>query len=330
MKYFTFLIIALFSFVNMVNAKVIVILNNKGEYNEEFGKIQSYLQEMGIDEVEKIVEEQDGPVSIDRIKDASLVIVDDMGYYAYPDQLEPQTISAINSFYNMGKPVYLIGDDLACNIQNTQLLSGLLHLTSCSSNGYSTDVVITDRDNPLINGNYGIVSNFEYFHDIDISSTLNTGEKVVATTSNGNPAILFYEDKARVVVQLPNVYMSNRIISDDNGLIELKKIFQNSVAWLLGNSSCDDRYDEGYNDGFEAGKEYCINNPSACGIDTGGEEECPVCQCSPSQDGCEASFNMFTNTLHVPCLEMGKSYWLDLELINSEPVQLELKGFGEN
>ena len=45
---------------------------------------------------------------------------------------------------------------------------------------------------------------------------------------------------------------------------------------------------------------------------------------------CDATFNMFTNTLHIPCLRMDKSYWLDLELIKSNPVQLKVKGFGEN
>ena len=85
--------------------------------------------------------------------------------------------------------------------------------------------------------------------------------------------------------------------------------------------SCSDKYDEG----FEAGKQYCINNPSACGLYSN-------CDCNDGNvvgNMC-ATFNLFTNTLHVPCLEMGTSYWLDLKLINTEPVQLELTGFGEN
>lgn len=73
---------------------------------------------------------------------------------------------------------------------------------------------------------------------------------------------------------------------------------------------------EGYNEGFEAGKEYCRNHPEECGI--------------IYASGVCATFDLFTNTLHIPCLDMGTSYWLDLELISSDPVQLRLTGFGEN
>ena len=114
------------------------------------------------------------------------------------------------------------------------------------------------------------------------------------------------------------------------GYFDKLVIYEWSSSEKCSENDLDRAKEEGYNEGFEAGKEYCINNPSACGIDNGDESECPICQCSPTIDSCKASFDMFTNTLHVPCLEMGKSYWLDLELISSEPVQLELKGFGEN
>ncbi len=97
-------------------------------------------------------------------------------------------------------------------------------------------------------------------------------------------------------------------------------------------TTCDDRY----NEGFEAGKSYCQTHLAECGI-TVGEKECPEYECEPcsstvgttsADDSCKASFNLFTNTLHVPCLSMGDEYWLDLKLINSEPVQLEMTSFG--
>ena len=318
MRQITSLIIALLFIINAVQAKVIVILNNAEEYDKEFEQIQAYLQEMQITDIEKIVEEQDGEITIDKIQYASLVIVDDMGHYG--KQLEPQTISAVNSFYNIGKPVYFIGDDLACNIQNTQKLSGLLHLSSCSSNGYSTEITITDTDNPLMNGEYGLVSNFSYYKDIDVSTTLNNGEKVVALSSNNNPAILFYEDKARVVVQLPNVYVSDIIIADNNGLNELKKLFQNSVAWLLGKASCDDRYDEG----FLAGKEYCKNNPSACGITTGGS--------STGAGIISANLDIYAPSLNYTSLTGTQNIWVNLKFLKEENGQFywTLKDYGLN
>jgi hypothetical protein len=45
-------------------------------------------------------------------------------------------------------------------------------------------------------------------------------------------------------------------------------------------------------------------------------------------DGECATFNMFTNTLHVPCLDLGAKYWLDLSLRDSDPVTLALTGIG--
>ena len=49
-----------------------------------------------------------------------------------------------------------------------------------------------------------------------------------------------------------------------------------------------------------------------------------------AMSGC-ATFNSDNNTLHIPCLDFGTSdYWLDLRLISTSPVQLELSGFGEN
>lgn len=68
---------------------------------------------------------------------------------------------------------------------------------------------------------------------------------------------------------------------------------------------------------YAAGVSYCKNHPSECGINTTNF----VGEC--------ASFDMFTNTLHIPCLNLGKNYWLDLNLINSNPIQFGVSGYGE-
>ncbi len=98
-----------------------------------------------------------------------------------------------------------------------------------------------------------------------------------------------------------------------------------------------------YQAGYEAGIQKCKNDPASCGINTG----IGVCNqlqlqtkyvegynagcsaCTGSSGEC-ATFNMFTNTLHVPCLDMGTIYWLDLSMTGSDPVMLELIGFGES
>ncbi len=51
---------------------------------------------------------------------------------------------------------------------------------------------------------------------------------------------------------------------------------------------------------------------------------------SENTDNC-STFDVFSNTLHVPCFNGGSTmYWLDLELTGSEPVTLELKDLGTN
>lgn len=138
-----------------------------------------------------------------------------------------------------------------------------------------------------------------------------------------------WEDSNYFEGLLDEMRIYNRILSED----EIQELFASAS---IGQND----------DAFEAGKQYCIENPSACGItdryEEGIEKGKELCREDPSTCGidlecenndnsmCEASFNLFTNTLHIPCLRMGDSYWLDLSLISSDPVQLEMSGFGKN
>ena len=67
-----------------------------------------------------------------------------------------------------------------------------------------------------------------------------------------------------------------------------------------------------YQQGFEAGKQWCREHPQECGI------EVPT--------DCVATFDMITNTFRVPNFE--NQYWLEFGLINWNPVQLQLKRYG--
>ena len=115
-----------------------------------------------------------------------------------------------------------------------------------------------------------------------------------------------------------------------------------------------------YNEGFEAGKATCEEDtnceqviayakvPDAdcwvmfstpCDVpedwETVYEEPSNMCGAveatsSENTDNC-STFDIFSNTLHVPCFNGGSTmYWLDLELTGSEPVTLELKDLGAN
>lgn len=60
---------------------------------------------------------------------------------------------------------------------------------------------------------------------------------------------------------MDDVRIYNRALSED----EIQELFNES----------EDSAD--YSDGYEAGMQYCIENPEACGIDTGGSGECEDC-----------------------------------------------------
>ncbi len=111
-----------------------------------------------------------------------------------------------------------------------------------------------------------------------------------------------------------------------HGLIDELRIYNRAITeseiqevynYSGSDTSCSEYTKADVDAAFEAGKQYCKTHPSECGMDTINY----VGEC--------ASFNIFTNTLHIPCFNMGKNYWLDLKLTNSNPVQFELSGYGE-
>ncbi len=173
-----------------------------------------------------------------------------------------------------------------------------------------------------------VTANFDKEYKIDkikiyLGELGETGTGYVEAKINGRyEKIADFEDfgvdynRETILLSEPIITDSIRFHMTSGGGSDRNLCFSEIEIW--GEDVRSDRY----NEGFEAGKQYCINNPSACGL-------CAQCG-SGNVDGECASFNMFTNTLHIPCLDMGESYWLDLMLINSDPVRLEMTGFGRN
>jgi hypothetical protein len=64
-------------------------------------------------------------------------------------------------------------------------------------------------------------------------------------------------------------------------------------------------------------------------VDPAGNPGGPQPQPEPNVEAC-ASFNLFTNTLHISCLDMGVSYWLNLQMIPGDQITFQPKGFDEN
>ena len=97
-----------------------------------------------------------------------------------------------------------------------------------------------------------------------------------------------------------------------------------------------------YNEGFEAGKQFCIDNPTSCGIvasasyeagyDKGYEDGYSACHvlCFQERGGECATFDLNSNVINIPCFFLeGLTYWLQFNIINYSPLQMELSGYGQ-
>ena len=156
---------------------------------------------------------------------------------------------------------------------------------------------------------------------------------------------------------IDEVRIYNRALSES----EIKELYEQGLNNCSGGgyteADLQKKYEEGekegYNKGFEAGKEYCKKNPSACGITVSSTTDCSSeyqsgynngyskgyedgkNSCSgtsqenpflpPTTSSQCATFDFISKTFSVPCFTAGKStYSLDFKLINANPVQLEL------
>ncbi len=100
---------------------------------------------------------------------------------------------------------------------------------------------------------------------------------------------------------------------------------------------CGINIDNDYNEGLEAGKQFCKDNPAACGLeaadsDSGGADSEDDSGDDNDEDigntGNCATFDFITNTLHVPCLDAGPvNYWIDMQL---QGGHLTIQEYGQN
>ncbi len=113
-------------------------------------------------------------------------------------------------------------------------------------------------------------------------------------------------------------------------------------SFITEDGVCDDIYDEG----FEAGKQYCINNPKACGLSTDGctQTDLNTQYQEGYDDGCEACSDGTVQAatissellIHIPALQyvtpFGAMYlWADFVYFgeNNGDLLWKLSDFGQ-
>ena len=168
--------------------------------------------------------------SYDQIKDYDLVILHDMGWHSgYP--LETGAVEAVIKFRDSGKPVMILGDDVACQIKNTSRVAELIKVSECTSNGPS-GVVVTPTGNELVNI-WGSLQEYTYDKDID-TADVDTSLVTVWMTSSNGPVAYTYIQNGPVAVYRHNIRIAN---SQDISDSSIEIVFKNLVSWLVQYSS---------------------------------------------------------------------------------------------
>jgi hypothetical protein len=222
-----FILLASFVFCETsVIAQEIAIVQNFDD--PEIDSLRSYLDSMGL--VNTVIHKD--TLTYSSIANYDLVIWDDLGFQA--NGLNDSNVSVFNQFYQSGKPLYFIGDDLAYSIINLSqqwapVWTSLIHLSGENNFSQAYNVLIVDTTHPVTNGAYGKVNNFEYNLDIDLATRTNTGEIVLARTTDSDVLLAFQGSQTRTVSQNCLVVQAG----SETSIAERKKLFKNAVTWLL-------------------------------------------------------------------------------------------------
>ncbi len=142
----------------------------------------------------------------------------------------------------------------------------------------------------------------------------------------------------------------NRALSES----EIKELYEQGLNNCSSSGYTETDLQKKYSEGFEAGKEYCKKNPSACGISVSSSTDCSLeyqngynkgyedgkntCGGSStnpfipgdSTSECYSTYNVFTNTLKIPCFSMeNKMYDIEMTLESTKPIRFILKDVKE-
>lgn len=207
-------------------AQEIAIVQNFAD--PEIDSLVSYINSMGISNT---VFSKD-TLKYSSIASYELLIWDDLGFQA--NGLSDSNVSVFNQFYQTGKPIYFIGDDLAYSIINlsTQwaaVWTGLIHLSGVNNFSQAYNVLITNTTHPVTNGLYGQVNSFDYSLDIDLATRTNTGEVLLGNTTDSDVLLAYAGSQTRTVSQNCTVIQAG----SQQSINERKKLFKNAVRWLL-------------------------------------------------------------------------------------------------
>ena len=174
-----------------------------------------------------------------------LVIWDGLG--TSTNRLASGTVAALYAAYTNGKPLYLIGERLAS--AGTTLpepeqseWTALTRLSAPSAVGGDGKVAVQSSiaSNPILDGMFGVVTNFAYPPRLDIASNLDTNTEVLGTSGSADVLLVYpgfqANDTGQTRIFTQDVRVSPPDAPGSTGV--LRSLFENTVYWLLGAGWC--------------------------------------------------------------------------------------------
>jgi hypothetical protein len=218
-------------------------------------------------------------------------------------------------------------------------MAGVLIYPAVMSDGTVSQLAVTDCSNdkqldvmiPWTEASASKKAEILFTSDISCQSTMPSGVEIYLTYGT-NVKFEAFDDNGNLVDTVTGTSQHTpQIIAlhSNTGIRRIEitgaEICITKICWECGeiaetppvnNGNCDEKIlREAYEAGYQAGL--------AAGDQSSSQSEAGN-QC--------ATFNFITNKLHIPCFNAGSlpTFWLDMKLINSDPVQLELTDVGEN
>ncbi len=212
----------------------------RGYADPEIDQLQSYLFELGFS---SRVFDQAG-LTAGQLQGFQLVIWDGLGGGA--GQVSADTVGALQSVFNAGVPLYLIGERLAADAtalsepQRSQWIA-LTHLQPGGAGGNGTlQFFGASSFDPISNGRFGGVSGFSYADPIDPATLSSAGAKALALSGEAVVMATFPPDDVADGGETRIVSEALRVAdgADADSLAARKTLFENVVCWLMRCPGC--------------------------------------------------------------------------------------------
>jgi hypothetical protein len=209
--------------------------------DRELDEIKSLLNDMELEAV-VILEDEDDGIVITQIQPYALTLFHNGGW---GDSVRPNTLEALVNAYDSGQALLLVGDDVGNQANQTYQVTGdgslqkMAAIASYSANtGGGHTATAADASHPFVDGSYGVTGDFAYVADLDRLTLAESDGLSVAmvSESNSNPISwsVIKEGKGPVGVIQPSIHNSHDCpISDEDGLLQIAKLFQNALSWLI-------------------------------------------------------------------------------------------------